>query len=58
MGIPWQCQAVSYVPPPQRSGYRLGWELWCIFSISGMELACLDVFPKELHKSGNSGQKT
>lgn len=54
VGIPCRCQAVL---PPQRSGYQLGWEFWCIFSISGMELACLDVFPKELHKRGNGSQK-
>lgn len=53
----WRCQAVSCVLPPQRSGYQLGWDFWCIFSISGMELAGLDVFLNELHKRGSSSQK-
>lgn len=57
MGIPWRRQAVSCVPPSQRPGLQLGWEFGCIFSVSGMELACLDVFSKELHKMGNSSQK-
>lgn len=45
MGIPWRCQAVSCVSSETWLSAGLG-ILLCFF-ISGMELACLDVFPKE-----------